>query len=149
MKNKLENIDKNRPFKVPDNYFDTFQSRMADRIAMEQSKKQIQPVLTTSKLRLVPIFAAASVILIIISIVLIIPKTKKYDIPANQLAEIYRYQAIESTSETDLMKELEIVTKETTKKDSILTKKDVFTDEAINDLSNDNNVDINSIINAL
>lgn len=148
IKNKLGNIDKNSPFKVPDNYFDTFQLKMAERIANEEAKKQIQPVFSKPKLRLVHLVATASIVLIVISIVWIIPASKKQNLTDSELAEIYRYQAIDAASEIDLINELETLSQENEKKDSTFIQKDVLSDEAIDILSNDN-IDINSIIEAL
>jgi hypothetical protein len=147
IKYKLEDIEKKTPFKVPDNYFDTFQSRMADRIAAEEAKKQFRHAFSIPKLRLVPLVAAVSIVLIAIGILWVAPLLK--NMPTDrELAEIYRYQAIEATSESDLIRELETLSLETEKKDSVITKKDVITEEAIDALSNEN-IDINSIIEAL
>jgi hypothetical protein len=147
LKYKLEELKKEQSFKVPDNYFNEFPVKMAHLIGETKSKNAYVPFWANIRPKLIPIVVISSMV-IIISIFAVHSFSKK-ELTAQELVDIYKYSAIEETSETDLIKELEKVSEE--KNTKPVTKphsNDKFTNEAIDYLSNEN-IDVNSLIDAL
>ncbi len=143
---RLDEISKSNPFEVPEGYFDTFQSRMADRIAQEAGQRQPTFVPAILRPRLIAVFSSVAVLFIVGSIFLFQKKETK-SFTASELAEIIEYSAIASSSEAELIKQLEISVDNPKQIDNF-TDSNEFNAEAIEYLSKED-IDLNSLMNAL
>jgi hypothetical protein len=149
IKSPLNEIKRDNPFKVPDNYFETFPIQMAHKISDSGKEKDIVHLWGLLKPKLVPVLAFSGIALLLIVSVIAYQIPKKSELTVSELAELYKYTAISESSETDLIKELEKVSAPTNiQNDSISSIQDNFANEAIDYLQNEN-IDINSVIDAL
>lgn len=149
IKFKLDELPKDNPFVVPEYYFDKLQGQIADKIAATANPAKPAYLFGFLQPKLVPVIAFASIALLVGSIFIFRPFNQSNNITESELASLYQYDAINNASETDLMKELERLTDENTvPADSVKTSNESFSDEVINYL-NDDNIDVNTIIDAL
>lgn len=143
---RLDKISKSNPFEVPEGYFDTFQNRMADRIAQQAGQRQPKFVPAILRPRLIAVFSSVAVLLIVGSIFFFQKKETK-SFTASELAEIIEYSTISSSSEAELIKQLEISVDNPKQIDNFTDSKE-FNAEAIEYLSKED-IDLNSLMDAL
>lgn len=149
IKPRLDDIPKTNPFDVPERYFDTFQERMAERIVRTERRKAHSPALLWNRKRLIPILAVASMALVVALGVLLYHPNKTITLSDSELAEVYKYSALSEMTDAELVNQIEQINQELNlASDTITIKNDNFTNEAIDYLSNDD-VDVNTLINAL
>lgn len=146
-KTRLDEISKSNPFEVPEGYFDTFQNRMADRIIKESAQKQPKTVPSLLRPGLIAVFSSVAILLVVGSIFLFQKKETK-SFTTSELAEIIEYSAIASSSEAELIKQLEISVDNPKQIDNFTDSNDEFNAEAIEYLSKEE-IDLNSLIDAL
>jgi hypothetical protein len=145
---KLEDIPKTNSFKVPEGYFDNFQSRMANRIIKETDRKHPKPVFIALKPRIIGVVTLSVAALVIVGLIIFSPKDQSIVFSESELAEIYQYSAINESSEIDLIKQLESTMQVNEQIDIFTSKNEDFNTQALDYLSGDN-VDINALIDAL
>ncbi len=135
----LSKINKDNPFKVPGNYFDTFSVRLSDRIHENQLSEPRHKRISVLKPVFVSVFAAAAII-VVVFFVLIRPEKQEglnlseSAIAANIEENIYYYSdetIIEALYETE----------------EPVLKNENFTEKEIIDYLNEEDADLNDLFN--
>ncbi len=135
----LSKINKDNPFKVPENYFDTFSIRLSDRIHVNQLSEPVHKRISVLKPVIVSVFAAAAII-VVVFFVLIRPEKqeglnlRESAIAANIEENIYYYSdetIIEALYETE----------------EPVLKGENFTEKEIIDYLNEEDTDLNDLFN--
>ena len=140
---KLEEINKGNPFKVPENYFENFSSRMADKISQTEAAKT--PATAHAWLRPKMAFAVAFAGLAIILVVgSLFFNLRGKPMSSGEMMEAYKYSAIQDVTDEQLAQMLN-KTDEQQVTDSVKQAREK--QEIIDYLSKDN-IDINTIIDA-
>jgi hypothetical protein len=148
-RSKLDDLKKDPPFKVPENYFDDFPVKMAHLISETNHKKQFILSWSTVRPKLIPILLVSGIAFLVVLSTLLIRTQNKQEISASELVEIYHNTALNETSETDLINELASVSNVSEfQNDTTLKTNEKYTKEAIDYLKKEN-VDVNSLIEAL
>jgi hypothetical protein len=149
IRSKLDDLKKDYPFKVPENYFDDFPVKMAHLISENSHKKQFILSWSSVRPKLVPILIVSGIAFLVVLSTLLIRIEKKQDISATELVEIYHNTALNETSEADLINELASVSNiNDFQKDTTIKTSEKYTNEALDYLKKEN-VDVNSLIEAL
>ena len=149
IKTTLNEIKREQTFKVPENYFEHFPVKMANLIAETRKEKGFVTFWETLQAKLIPVIVISGFTLLIATTAIVYQFRKEKELTVTELADLYRYTAINDANETDLIKELERVTNATaTQSDSISKSPENFSNEAIDFLKNEN-MDINTVIDAL
>jgi hypothetical protein len=145
---KLDDLKKEHPFKVPEGYFNDFPVKMAHLIAEKQKVKKALFSWDIIRSKLIPALAISGIALLAITTFSILHNNNK-ELSATELAEVYTFSALNESSEADLILELQKVTQQSEiRKDTITIAPDNFTKEAIDYLKNEN-IDLNTVIDAL
>lgn len=106
----LSKIKKKQIFKVPDNYFNEFSSRLQDKIHKEKPVSGVEKIMLFARPKLTLAFLIVGFILIAyVSFKLFLSDNLKTELSANDIAEIIEYNAydfdenlfIEALEETD------------------------------------------------
>lgn len=140
---KLDEIKKGNPFEVPENYFENFSARMADKISQAETDKA--PAAAHVWLRPKMAFAMALAGLAILLIVgTLYFNFGRKSISPGEMMEAYKYSAIQEVTDEQLAQMMNKSEEQQTV-DSV--KRSSEKQEIIDYLSKEN-IDINSIIDA-
>jgi len=141
----IEEIDKKNPFKVPDNYFENFSVRMADKISQAEAAKIPAAAHSWLQPRRAAIFAFAGIAMILL-IGIIFVNFRNKPLSSHEMIEAYKYSAIQDLSDEQLAQMItERQEEQQVKTDS--TRQANEKNEIIEYLSKEN-IDINTIIDA-
>ena len=147
-KPKLEEISKESPFKVPDHYFDHFSTRMADKIsAAEQTK--IIPVFRRLKPQLIFATSVMCLACLVYFGTRFLEQNKNKPLTSQELVEVYEYAAVQEMDDTQLMQQISKKTEARNDTIDSLKIQNIKVDNAIIDYLSKENIDINTIIDAL
>jgi len=138
---KIEEINKENPFTVPENYFENFSVRMADKISETKEVKVKVDMVTWLRTKYAVTLAFSGIVLIVLIGVLIL-QHKSNPLSSQQMVEAYQYSAINDLSDEQLA---QMIADKQVKSDTSSTYKN----DVINYLSKENiDMDINTIIEA-
>lgn len=134
---KLEEINKENPFKVPDNYFENFSIRMTDKISEKRQAKTPSYAWIRPKYAVAFVFAG---IALIITISIFVFNPKSTPLSSQEMVEAYKYSAIQELSDEQIA---QIIAEKQVHQDTTSAyQKDVI------DYLSKENIDINTIIEA-
>lgn len=150
MEKGIETIPKMNPFKVPENYFDSFQEHMAEKIIREQRKKAHSTAQVWDIRHLIPVFASAAVVILIVTGIFWFKQSSKSVVTTpGEMAEIYSYSTLSEMSDSELMYQLvQIHEEKTATTDTLSRKKNDSTKETMEYLSSED-IGMDELINAL
>jgi hypothetical protein len=140
---KLDEISKGTPFKVPENYFENFSARMADKIGQAEAAKapRASHVWLRPKMAFSMAFAGIAIILVVGALLFNL-KTKPMS--SSEMMEAYKYSAIQDVTDEQLAQMLN-KNNESQVSDSL---KQVNEKQEIIEYLSKENIDINTIIDA-
>lgn len=145
---ELGKMSKENPFKTPDNYFDTFAVRMAEKISQREAAKVRRPIFEWARPQVAVVLAFAGVALLVTVGISFYRYTNK-PISSNELAEAMEYSIVSEMDENEIVNQLEAVNnRRSLSNDSIAKIKDVKSRQLIDYLSKED-LDVNAIIDAL
>jgi hypothetical protein len=142
---KIEEINKENPFKVPDNYFKNFSIRLTDKISHLEATKV--PVAVRVRLRpkmaVIMAFAGIAVILLI---GVVYSNLHNKPLTSKEMIEAYKYSAIQGLTDEQLAQMLAEQQKE--ERPGADSLKQASEKKAIIEYLSSENIDINTIIDA-
>lgn len=145
---KLEQISKENPFKTPDNYFDNFAIRMAEKISQTEAAKVRKPLFEWARPQMAfALTLAGFAILVVFGIRFY--QNNNNSISSQELAEAMEYSIVSEMDETEIINQLDAANNQhALSKDSITKIKEDNSKLLIDYLSSED-IDVNTIIDAL
>ena len=144
---KLEEIAKTNPFKVPNNYFENFPLRMADKISQAEPTKA--PKLSHVWLRpqYVAVFSVALIAVIVFFGINFFNKQSQRPLSDQELAAVYEYSALQNMDDAQLAQIIASRNEQQTTNDTVSANNDSLRNSIIERLSHEN-IDMSSLIEA-
>jgi hypothetical protein len=149
IKPKFEQITKESPFKVPDNYFDSFMVRMTDKISKAEEAKAHKPIFVRFRPRVIAAMAFTSVFFLVFFGIKFTGHQKDKPLSAQEMVEVYEYLALQDLNDGQLMEQIAANTEEQIAIKDTLDKNDVRYNKEIIEYLSKENIDINTIIESL
>lgn len=144
---KLEQISKENPFKTPDNYFDNFAVRMAEKISQSDIAKARRPMFAWGRPQIAAIVAFASIAILVVVGIKFYQNNRP--ISSQELAEAMEYSIVSEMDENEIINQLDAVNnRHSLSNDSIAKIKEGHSKQLIDYLSKED-LDMNTIIDAL
>ena len=139
---KIEEMNNNNPFEVPNGYFEKFSIRMSDKISETETSKSFKIERAWLKPKLA--FASLAGFAVIIFMGILIMHQSGKPLSSNEMIEAYRYSALQEITDEQLA---QIAFEGSSKQKSIAdsTRKNNEKEEIIEYLSKEN-IDINNIL---
>jgi len=148
IKTNIEDISKDNPFIVPENYFDNFVLRMADKVSKIEDKKQSFFLLSRFRPQYVLIVTSCLAVFILITINLHNQfMSKKLSI--NELRRNIEFSIISEMDENELVNQLEVAENTSLSKVDTLNYTQPDNSSRVIDYLSTEDVDINTIEDAL
>jgi hypothetical protein len=148
IKPNFEGISKGNPFQTPNNYFDNFTICMSGKISQEQQSLSHNSLWLTFRYQISTAIAVTCLaVLVYIGIHNSSLNHKK--LTSYEIAEAYKYGALNDLDEAQLIQLVaKVESEKLSEQDSVKKNQDQYKKEVIDYLSKEN-IDINSIIDAL
>jgi hypothetical protein len=148
MKTNIENISRDNPFTVPENYFENFALRMADNVIKNEDKKHSLFSLFQLRPQYALISAACLVLFFVITLnIYNHPNSKKLSV--NELRHNIEFSIISELDENELINQLEIANNCTLNKVDTLNNSQRDNSSHLIEYLSKEDVDLNSIEDAM
>ena len=145
---KLEQISKENPFKTPDNYFDNFAVRMAEKISQNEAAKVRRPLFEWARPQMAFALALAGFAILVVFGIRFYQNNNK-PISSQELAEAMEYSIVSEMDENEIINQLDAANNQhALSKDSVTKIKEGNSKLLIDYLSKED-IDVNTIIDAL
>ena len=146
---ELGRVSKENPFKTPDNYFDSFAVKMAEKISQTEAAKVRRPIFEWARPQVAVVLAFAGIALLVAVGISFYRYNNNKPISSNELAEAMEYSIVSEMDENEIVNQLETVNnRRSLSNDSIAKIKDIKSRQLIDYLSKED-LDVNAIIDAL
>jgi hypothetical protein len=145
---KLEDITKENSFKVPDNYFENFDIRMAERISQAEAVKAPKPTFAWLQPRYVMAVSFAAFVLFLLAGSVFFYRNSQKPLSAKELADVYEFSALKEMDDTQLAELIASAKEHEGATDTTENTKNDLSKKSILEYLSHENIDLNTLIEA-